>query len=81
MIGVSRARTVGTIGRELMDTRYRAGEVTSERREIHCRSSAEFIYLNSKTVSTSHPDGILRETTSLTEVLRKEGNEHILREA
>lgn len=44
MIGVTRARTAGAIGRELMDTRYSAREVTSERREIHCRSSVEFIY-------------------------------------
>lgn len=46
MIGVTRARTAGAIGRELMDTRYSTREMTSERREIHCRSSVEFIYLN-----------------------------------
>lgn len=51
MIGVTRARTAGAIGRELMDTRYSAREVTSERREIHCRSSVEFIYLNRRRVS------------------------------
>lgn len=48
MIGVARARTAGTVGRELMDTRYSTGEVASERREIHCRLSAEFIYLRRK---------------------------------
>lgn len=48
MVGVSRACTAGTIGRELMDTRYSAGEVTSERREIHCRPEMEFMYLESR---------------------------------
>jgi len=59
MIGVSRARTAGAVGRELMDTRYRAGEMTSKRREIHCRPSAKFIYLNNKIISISGILGIL----------------------
>ena len=37
MIGVTRACTTGTIGCKLMDTRYGAREMTSERWEIHCR--------------------------------------------
>lgn len=45
MIDVARTRTAGTLGRELMDTWYSAREVASERREIHCRPSAEFINL------------------------------------
>ena len=48
MIGVARARTARAVGRELMDARYRAGEVTSERREIHCRPSVEFMHLKAK---------------------------------
>lgn len=45
MISVTRTRTAGAVGRELMDTRYRAGKMTSERREIHCRPSVEFMHL------------------------------------
>lgn len=39
MISVTRASTTGAVGRELMDTRYSAGKVASERREIHCKPS------------------------------------------
>lgn len=51
MIGVARARTAGTIGRELMDTRYSSREVASKRREIHCRPSVELMYLRGKKAS------------------------------
>lgn len=48
MIRVARARTAGTVGRELMDTWYGSREVASKRREIHCRPSVELIYLRGK---------------------------------
>lgn len=42
MVSVASARTAGAVGRELMDTRYSAGKVASERREIHCKPSIRY---------------------------------------